>query len=229
MKKIWRLAWKRYPVWFSVLALEVALVFYLVSELEADAGVTVRPINYLQMGLFMNSYAMPAACMGVYVVLWLEDFLKRRVGLYLACGIKREILYYGKSVFGLTWIGFSVLILVGGLLLGGCYFCKEGISGIDFYKVLPILIVYLGIVVFLNALCTFCGVLLRRRTEGILLFGGILFFWNHWREPLGEDRIYNIVFLQDWESSWGLTGGLLVLSVVLYVVGALLVQRVDIR
>ncbi len=224
-----KIAWKRYLIWIGMLIIEIMLVLYLVFELKSMGSLDATPGQFLRMGLYVGSYAVPASAMGVYGILWLDDFSKRKVEQYLACGVERQNLYLGKSLFGLAWIILAGILTVSGLLIGGYIFGQGHISLKEFFVTGPILLLFIGILFLLNAFCSLVGVLLRKRKEGLLFFGILLFFWERWWVPFGEVRVYKIIFGQDWLSAGIMTGILMLLAIAFFITGKVLMEKLDVR
>ena len=208
-----KIAWKRYPIWIGMLIVEIMLVLYLVFELKSMGSLDATPGQFLRMGLYVGSYAVPASAMGVYGILWLE----------------RQNLYLGKSMFGLSWIILAGILTVSGLLIGGYIFGQGHISLKEFFITGPILLLFIGILFLLNAFCSLVGVLLRKRKEGLLFFGILLFFWERWWVPFGEVRVYKIIFGQDWLSAGIMTGILMLLAIAFFITGKVLMEKLDVR
>jgi len=220
---------KRRLAWYGVLALEIVIILFAIRELKAGATAETKAVEFLKSGLFLNSFALPISGMGAYGLLWLEEFSTRRMGVYLSCGKRRSEIYTKKSLLGAVWVLLSFLLMVSGLWLGGNYNGKGVISNSDFRSLLPTFVLYFGIVLLLGAASAFLGMLFRKNTAGMAMFGFLLFFWNRWRKPLGEERIYEIIFEGNWKEAWLLFGIFTVLTVVFYTGGAILSKRVDFR
>ena len=191
----------------------------MIEELKTATGRMRGLEEFMEVGFYVNSPVLPVSVLGATTLLWLEEFSRRRIELYVSCGMKRTTIFWSKVLLGQLWVLLGMIIFIAGLYWQGSRLFQSGGLLLLLSQLGPAIALYTGMAFLLSSLGTVSGIWFRKKIMAIFLPVAFALLWEFWREPFGEMRIYQVVFYHDWSMAFRLTGIMIVLSVFFYGMG----------